>query len=384
MADNDMESLDRDAPGRPSRRRFLRGLAAAGCAAAMGPLAAACRRGEPPATATPTATRRLEAQSPTPVRTAAPTAEAGPTSSRPAGAGRATVALVATTDRAVGARSAIELLELGPLNGGGVLVKPNLNSADPAPGSTHPEVLRALLEALQALGAGPISIGDRSGMGRTREVMRQTGVLDLAAELGARTVVFDDLPEDAWRLVEAQGFHWARGFPVPRLLDQVEAVVQTCNLKTHAHGGHFTMSLKNSVGLVAKSLGGYDFMDELHASPDQRRMIAEVNTAYTPALVVVDGVEAFVRGGPDQGTMAATGVVLAGTDRVALDAVGVAILRLFGTTDEVTAGRVFDQEQIARAVELGLGVGDPSRIVFACPDEASRRYEARVREALAG
>jgi len=33
---------------------------------------------------------------------------------------------------------------------------------------------------------------------------------------------------------------------------EAEKVVQTCCLKTHRFGGHFTLSLKNSVGLVAK------------------------------------------------------------------------------------------------------------------------------------
>ena len=46
---------------------------------------------------------------------------------------------------------------------------------------------------------------------------------------------------------------------------------------------------------------------------------------------------------------------MAGTDRVAIDAVGVAILRHFGTTAEVSRGSVFEQEQIARALALGLG-----------------------------
>ena len=50
------------------------------------------------------------------------------------------------------------------------------------------------------------------------------------------------------------------------------------------------------------------------------------------------------------------GVILAGTDRIAVDAVGVAILRHFGTTPEVSRGTIFEQEQIARAVELGLGI----------------------------
>ena len=47
--------------------------------------------------------------------------------------------------------------------------------------------------------------------------------------------------------------------------------------------------------------------------------------------------------------------MIASTDRIALDAVGVATLRIYGTTGEVENGSIFEQEQIARAVELGLG-----------------------------
>ena len=69
-----------------------------------------------------------------------------------------------------------------------------------------------------------------------------------------------------------------------------DGVVQTCCLKTHRYGGHFTMSLKNTVGLVAKRVPGesYDYMTELHGSPHQRLMIAEANAAYTPDLIVLD------------------------------------------------------------------------------------------------
>ena len=52
-------------------------------------------------------------------------------------------------------------------------------------------------------------------------------------------------------------------------------------------------------------------------------MIAEINTAYSPDLVVLDGVDAFVEGEPDKGTRAQANVILAGSDRVAIDAVGV-------------------------------------------------------------
>jgi len=160
--------------------------------------------------------------------------------------------------------------------------------------------------------------------------------------------------------------------------------VQTCNLKTHRYGGHFTLSLKNSVGFAAKRTraGGYDYMSELHSSPYQRQMIAEINTAYAPALIVMDGVEAFVNGGPDRGKKVQAQVVLAGTDRVAMDALGVAILRLFGTTREVSRGKIFEQEQIARAVELGLGVDSPAKIELVTGDADSEAYATRIRGVL--
>jgi uncharacterized protein (DUF362 family) len=195
--------------------------------------------------------------------------------------------------------------------------------------------------------------------------------------------VLDELAADDWEPMQPPGSHWQQGFLFPRLFLEVGAVVQTCCLKTHRYGGHFTMSLKNSVGMVAKTgPAGYDYMRELHSSPHQRRMIAEINTAYQPALVVMDGVQAFVRGGPARGDMVQPGVVLAGTDRIALDAVGVAILRSFGTTPEVERGRVFEQEQIARAVELGLGVSRPVDIDFLTDDVASADYAAQIQEVL--
>ena len=111
-------------------------------------------------------------------------------------------------------------------------------------------------------------------------------------------------------------------------------------------------------------------------------MIAEINTAYTPSLIMLDGVDAFVDGGPARGTRVEAGVMLAGTDRIAIDAVGVSILRLLGTTPEVSRGPVFKQDQIARAVELGLGVKTPQEIELVTPDPESAGYAGKVREIL--
>jgi uncharacterized protein (DUF362 family) len=296
----------------------------------------------------------------------------------------APVAFVKTRERAEGVRRALDLLGLNPVHNQRVLLKPNYNSADPTPGSTHNDVLRALVEALWDMGAQAITVADRSGMGVTREVMQQKGVFDMARELGFEALVFDELEADDWVMVQPPGSHWQRGFPFARPCLEAGALVQTCCLKTHRYGGHFTMSLKNSVGMVANHVPGdsCSYMSELHSSPHQRLMIAEINAAYTPALIVMDGVEAFVSGGPDSGKRVWAEVVLAGTDRVAIDAVGVAVLRHFGTTREVSRGPIFQQEQIARAAELGLGADRPGKIQFLTDDAESATYAAQIREIL--
>ena len=308
-----------------------------------------------------------------------------PTSVPPtADANVARIALVKTADRAKGVRQAIGILGLNAIRGDRVLLKPNFNSAERAPASTHPDILRSLVMELNERGARSVTIGERSGMGDTRAVLDQTGVYDLAGELGFDTVVFDELDEKEWVVKQSGDFHWSSGFAVPRILLDSDCVVQTCNLKTHSYGGHFTMSLKNSVGFVARSVspGSHNYMGELHGSPYQRQMIAEINTAYTPSLIVMDGVDAFVDGGPAVGKKVSPSVVIAGTDPVAIDAVGVAILRLFGTTSQVSQGKVFEQEQIARAVELGLGVDSPERIRIVTGDAESEAFASLISQYL--
>jgi len=146
------------------------------------------------------------------------------------------------------------------------------------------------------------------------------------------------------------------------------------------------LASRASIGMVAKYVPGdpYNYMNELHSSPHQRRLIAEIIAAYDTELIVLDGVEAFVTGGPEAGKIVDANVILASNDRVAIDAVGVAILRHFGTTPEVSRGAIFEQEQIARAVELGLGVSNPRQIVLVSDDSESAEYAKHIRSILDG
>src|SRR3989304_2053163 len=124
-----------------------------------------------------------------PAPTAAPTPQ--PTATPPSMIGR--VALVKTDDRAYGVRRALDLLELNPTQGKRVLVKPNYNTADPAPASTHPEGLRAFSQWLWDSGAETIMVGDRAGMGATRAVMDLAGAFQVASDLGLATGGFGAL-----------------------------------------------------------------------------------------------------------------------------------------------------------------------------------------------
>jgi uncharacterized protein (DUF362 family) len=179
-------------------------------------------------------------------------------------------------------------------------------------------------------------------------------------------------------LKNSEDFHWKEGFFFAKIYDDAECIVETCCLKTHMYGGHFTLSLKNAVGMVAKKN-----MAELHSSKHQRKMIAEINSVYRPDLIIMDGVTSFVDRGPMEGTRKEANIFVAGTDKIALDVVGVAILRILGTTPELSKGSIFEQEQIKRAVELGLGISSSVEIEFITDSEDSEKLVGQIKEELA-
>lgn len=294
------------------------------------------------------------------------------------------VYVIRTTNREEGIRRGLAALGMPSARGKRVVIKPNFNSADPFPASTHLDTLGALVRHAQAAGAGEIVVADRSGMGNTRQVMEQKGVFAQAKRTGYRAAVLDETPAEGWAAERLAGSHWSRGVLFPRLFQEADLLIQTCCLKTHRYGGHFTLSLKNSVGMVAKysPRDGYNYMSELHGSSHQRRMIAEINQLYRPAMVVMDGLEAFTDGGPESGTLVKPQVMVLGTDRVAVDAVGVAILRMHGGNPTISRGQIFQQEQIARAVQLGLGAQGPEQIELVTDDPDSQALAERVRQIL--
>lgn len=289
---------------------------------------------------------------------------------------RSRVGLVRTTDRKYGVKAALKLLDLSRVRNKKVVIKPNFNSADETPASTHNDTLSQLVTELHDLNARSVTLGESSGPPKTRSVMQSKGTFDLARDFRFDVVDYEQIQPSDW--VRFQGEHWPQGFSLPRLVVDAGYNVSTCCLKTHAYGGVFTMSLKLSVGLTPKPI-----RRTMHSSPDMRRMIAELNTGYRPDLIVLDGVAAFTDGGPSSGERKAGNVIIVGDDRVAVDAVGVAMLKSLGATNAIMSRRIFDQEQIARAVELKLGVVSADAIDIVTADAESKALADALKAILA-
>jgi len=287
------------------------------------------------------------------------------------------VAVISTKDHFYGVNKSLELLEINPVKDKNVIFKPNFNTADPPPASSSMETIRQIIIKLKEMGAKSITVAERSGPANTAETFKKKGLYSLAEELDFGIVDLTAVPKEDYILKNPEGSHWKDGFLFAKIYDDAECIVETCCLKTHMYGGHFTLSLKNAVALVRR-----DYMTELHASKYQREMIAEINAVYKPDLIIMDGIISFVNGGPMEGTRKEANVFIAGTDKIAIDAVGVALLRILGTTPEVSKGSIFEQTQIKRAVELGLGIKMPNEIEFITDSKEAEELVIKIKEKL--
>ena len=287
------------------------------------------------------------------------------------------VVVISTDDPIYGVNKSLELLGINPVKDKNVIFKPNFNTADPPPASSSMETVKQLIIKLKEMGARSITVAERSGPASTEETFQKKGLYSLAEELDFKIVDLTAVSDAEYVLKTTEDCHWKDGFLFPKIYDDAKCIIETCCLKTHMYGGHFTLSLKNAVGLVNKK-----YMGELHSSKHQRKMIAEINAVYKPDLIIMDGIITFVDRGPMEGTRKEAHVFIAGTDKVAIDAVGVAILRILGTTPEVTKGSIFDQEQIKRAVELGVGIKSSNEIEFITDSKETEKLVAQIKEKL--
>ncbi len=226
-----------------------------------------------------------------------------------------------------------------------VLIKPNVNSDDPAPGTTHPEALAEVVRLAKAKGAYVI-VGDRSNpRWQTIPAMKKTGLYQAAQEAGADEIV--GFENEEWiRVKPEMAKNWPRGFQIPARLAQFDHIISVPVLHTHQITDH-SLALKNLVGLIHPA----DRM-VFHASPKIEEMIAEISLAIRPSLTIVEGTKAFIADGPSHGTLVTPKVYLASKDILMADVLGVELLKKHGA--KLPSQSPWDSKQVKHGVELNL------------------------------
>lgn len=273
-------------------------------------------------------------------------------------AGKTLVSIVHGEDEETMVRQAVKLIggwEKIQVQGKKILVKPNVVTGDPPPTTTNPLVVKAVVKELYDNGASQVWVGDMSGLIRlpTSRNMEKTGIQKAAEEAGARVLYFEKYN---WMEVPLpQGRYIDRAF-VSEWVFRADRIINLPVIKTHRYAV-YSISLKNFIGALHPRQRPY-LIDSKH----WEEVVAEFNLAYTPHLNILDGTTIMVRGGPQHGDAKNTNLILASGDRIAADLVGLALIKDFGQCQEIARRNIWEQRQIKRAVQLGLGVSAPGEI----------------------
>ena len=206
---------------------------------------------------------------------------------------------------------------LGSVRGRSILLKPNLVEFEPTSSiNTHPILVHAAYEAFRAMGAATVRIAEGPGHRRN--------TLDLAEAAGYfRTVPdfedhFVDLNlDEVTRVRPSAQFSRIKKLYLPNSALGADLIVSMPKMKTH-HWVGATLSMKNLFGVVPGGIYGWP-KNVLHwAGIDES--IADLHAAFPHHFAIVDGIIGMEGNGPIQGAPKHAGVLVAGSDPVAVDA----------------------------------------------------------------
>lgn len=224
-----------------------------------------------------------------------------------------------------------------------VLLKPNLVEFDRNTAiNTDVAVVAAAWDAFRSLGAH-VQIGE--GPGHRRDA------LGIAEEAGYRSGLsqfesnFVDLNRDDVTRVEKFAHH--KEIYLPNSALSADLVVSLAKMKTH-HWAGATLSMKNFFGLVPGAVYGWP-KNFLHMTQIPTSII-ELNRIFRKTFAIVDGIVGMEGNGPIQGTPKQAGVLVMGSDNVAVDATCCRIMGIDPMKVEYIVGAQH------------LGIADESRI----------------------
>ncbi|MEM2305601.1 MAG: DUF362 domain-containing protein [Candidatus Methanomethylicia archaeon] len=236
-----------------------------------------------------------------------------------------------------------------------VLIKPNYIVANkPEYGEvTDPKVVEAVSTYLLNHGVHNITIGEGGlGSDTADRAFKLLGLVDFAAKYGFKLV---NLNLDDYVEVNLPNALRLKSIRIAKTALSCNAIVSIPKLKVHRLAT-VTLSVKNLMGTLHDK-------GVMHSHIHEK--LIDLFRVLKPRLAVVDGIIAG-EGGEIGSIPVKIGVIIAGNDLIAVDAVSAAIMGF----------NPMSIEYIRKAHEMGLGIGDLNsiEIVGGSISEVKRRF----------
>jgi uncharacterized protein (DUF362 family)/NAD-dependent dihydropyrimidine dehydrogenase PreA subunit len=215
---------------------------------------------------------------------------------------------------------------LAPLGGMESFVKPADNvllkinllraSAPDQAVTTHPEIIRAVIEKVREAGGIPI-VGDSPGGPNKprmlKNIIATTGIGKMCEETGTELVIFD---HDTTTIKVPEGKLYT-SFSAGKAVVNADVVITMPKLKTHGFM-KFTGAVKVLFGVIP----GMEKMQYHLKVPDRfdfADMLLDLYLAVKPTLSIMDAVVGMEGEGPSGGNPKYIGALMASRDSIALD-----------------------------------------------------------------
>jgi uncharacterized protein (DUF362 family) len=240
-----------------------------------------------------------------------------------------------------------------------VLLKPNLVEFDPATViNTNAAVIVAAVEVFHQLGAAEVKIGE--GPGHRRDTLDMADDARYRATIPKFESIFTDLNRDD--VSPVKNFGGEQEFYFPNTVLGADLIVSLAKMKTH-HWAGATLSMKNFFGVVPGSVYGWP-KNKLHYLGIPESIVALNRQFGRKAFAIVDGVIGMEGNGPIQGTPKPAGVLVMGSDLVAvdstccrvmgIDAEKVSYLRMAADLGHVHAARIEQRGETIASVRTNF------------------------------
>ena len=230
-----------------------------------------------------------------------------------------------------------------------IVIKANLVTfmKPEAAGTTHPSLLCELIKILKEKGAEVI-VGDSPGGLYTSQFVNKvysvTGMNEIEKVGGKLNQNFEQ------KIAHFPEANVAKDFPYTSYLDEADAIINFCKLKTHGMMG-MSAATKNLFGTIpGTQKPEFHFKYPNHS--DFAKMLIDLNEYFKPKLCIVDAIMGMEGNGPTAGTPRFIGALLASSNPYKLD---LACSKIIGLTKE-------NVPTLEEAFKLGLIPGTVDEI----------------------